>query len=139
MAGKRKPRLWERLNYEPKPLLSEEAIWSQPGRMRRTGRIYFVESGVGGPIKIGYAANPATRVMELQCGNPAKLYLLAIARGTIRDEGALHKRFAATHVSGEWFAPCEELWALIQEHWCYDSRHGERDPATEFRALLGAP
>ncbi len=99
------------------------------------GFVYFIESGCGGPIKIGYAGNPYTRLDTLQCGNPDELYLLAVIPGDQVDEKNLHRRFRLDNTVGEWFAPSPELWALVREHWCYDSSHGDRDPATDYRTL----
>ena len=118
------------------PLVSDQDICNQAPLGRAPGRIYFIESGIGGPIKIGFAFNPYSRVRELQCGNPTELHLLGMARWTMYDEKTLHRRFARHRVAGEWFSPCDELWRLIRKHWCHDPGRGERDSATDYRTLL---
>ena len=107
--------------------------------VRSSRFIYFIESGWGGCIKIGCAFNPQARLDTLQCGNPDELHLLAVFPGDLREESALHQRFRLDCVTGEWFAPSPALWALVKEHWCYDARHGERDPQKDYRTLLEVP
>lgn len=65
--------------------------------------IYFIEMGDGGPIKIGYAADPDKRLKQLQVGCPVELHLIGEMRGSREDEQALHVRFDAGRGSGEWF------------------------------------
>jgi len=79
-----------------------------------TGKIYFVRSGLEGPIKIGFTTkNPAVRIRELQTAHADKLFLLATAIGTLRDEALCHKRFEAYRMQGEWFRPSEALIGYI--------------------------
>jgi hypothetical protein len=68
-------------------------------------------------VKIGHAMNIARRLSELQKGCPLQLEVEAY-KWTLTpeaDEKALHDRFAALWVRGEWFAPDEELEQLIAE------------------------
>lgn len=65
--------------------------------------IYFVESGEGGPIKIGVAIDVTARLKDLQVANPIPLRLLVSIRGDYDDERSLHRRFASERISGEWF------------------------------------
>lgn len=97
--------------------------------------LYFIQSVVGGPIKIGYGANVNARLVAHQIGSPFRLRLLASIDGTRSDECALHKRFDAAHVHGEWFWPTDELCAylatigvapLLGVHW--DGSRPERLP-----------
>lgn len=67
--------------------------------------VYFAQAGHAGPIKIGVADEPETRVASLQTGNHETLVLLATALGGIAYERELHDRFADWRVRGEWFAP----------------------------------
>lgn len=66
-------------------------------------RVYFIEAGDGGPIKIGVAGDVAKRFKALQATNPIPLRLLAIIDGGHADERRLHKRFASERLRGEWF------------------------------------
>lgn len=76
--------------------------------------VYFIQAGSNGPIKIGIASNVHRRMALLQIGNPAQLTLLAIQPGGNREETALHRRFAACHLRGEWFNPDPLLLAYIR-------------------------
>lgn len=79
-----------------------------------SGRVYFVQAGEGGPIKIGWTGgSPSARMAALQTGNPELLQLLASAPGAVEDEKALHARFAAARMSGEWFRAVPELVAFV--------------------------
>lgn len=102
------------------------------------GYVYFIESGdAPGPIKIGFAFDPVQRLKTLACANPHGLSLLAKFPGTQSDERALHRRFRKQNITGEWFAPSDDLWALIRLHWCLDPiEQAERDPATDYKTML---
>jgi hypothetical protein len=72
---------------------------------------YFIQDE-GGPIKIGKTRGSAKeRMHSLQIGNPRRLRLLATTAA--HAEAALHRRFAADSISGEWFRPSTELVAFI--------------------------
>lgn len=89
--------------------------------------VYFIESGFGGPIKIGSARNPLSRLRSLQTGNPEELHLLAMVEeeGSISEVG-LQDRFRKHQISNEWFAPHSDVWELVNKHWCYDAANGKR-------------
>ena len=65
--------------------------------------IYFIQSGHDGPIKIGKAVNPHSRIKELQTGSAEKLILLATLDVEDEAEGELHKALDGSRVRGEWF------------------------------------
>lgn len=76
--------------------------------MSRLTYIYVI-AGEGLPfVKIGIAYNTASRVKQLQCGNPMVLYV-ARRWGPFerpeaeRIEDALHSFFDDFRASGEWF------------------------------------
>lgn len=75
--------------------------------------VYFIQSGLDGPIKIGCARSVQARLKQLQIGNAEPLHLLAAIRGDAADERQLHQRFGAHWIRGEWFAPAEELAQFI--------------------------
>lgn len=85
-----------------------------------TCSIYFVQAA-SGPIKIGMAKNADRRVRELRTSSHEPLTLLASFSGEPAIERALHRRFAALRLSGEWFRPEPELLRLID-----GIRRGER-------------
>ncbi len=76
----------------------------------RSGGVYFVQAGEGGPIKIGVASNVRERLQTLQTGSAVVLRLLGVAYdATAPEEAALHERFAAHRIRGEWFRPAADL------------------------------
>ncbi len=78
--------------------------------------VYFIqEQGDGGAIKIGCTAgDPRARLATLQTGNSRRLHLLASIPGGAAEEAALHERFAAYRVSGEWFRVDPYLLGFIE-------------------------
>ena len=74
--------------------------------------IYFVQAG-DGHIKIGFAKDVPSRLAELQTAHVVPLTLLAHVVGDRLQEAALHRRFAAGRVRGEWFRSSPELLAFI--------------------------
>lgn len=76
--------------------------------------IYFIQSGLDGPIKIGISSDPVFRMTQMQTGMPHTLRLLAFYPGTRVDEQKLHKQLAKFRIRGEWFQPCEEVFAAIR-------------------------
>ena len=48
--------------------------------------VYFIQSGKGGPVKIGTARCVKTRIAQLQTGNPVGLILLLTLQGNSDEE-----------------------------------------------------
>lgn len=70
--------------------------------------IYFIQSGVEGPIKIGFAMTRSDcdrRLRILQIGNPEHLFLRGVLGGDMKRERTLHQRFHDGRIRGEWFRP----------------------------------
>lgn len=78
-----------------------------------TGFVYFIQAEHGGPIKIGYSANPQNRLAALQTSSPWKLRILALTPGNRWDEDNLHRRLGAHHLRGDWFIDCEAVLAAL--------------------------
>lgn len=80
----------------------------------KTGEfVYFLSAGPF--IKIGKSTGrPDARIRELQTGCPYPLTLIAHIVGGLREEFALHKRFAQYRTHGEWFKHEGELAAHIR-------------------------
>ncbi len=77
--------------------------------------VYFVQSAMGGPIKIGITSDLEARMKVLQMCCPFVLRVLHAVRGVDRSfESALHKRFAHYRLHGEWFENTRELMELIE-------------------------
>lgn len=73
--------------------------------------IYMIQSGDGGPVKIGLSKNPKKRLSQLQVSHPYTLRLIHIFAGGRDEEIALHLRFAEARIRGEWFHPLPEIVA----------------------------
>jgi hypothetical protein len=65
------------------------------------GFIYAIQSGDA--VKIGFAAEPARRVSELNVGSPSIHRLLGFIEGTKEQEAEAHRLLRRWRVRGEWF------------------------------------
>lgn len=99
----------------------EEAYWTS-FRQALTPRygpdatkyyVYFARRS-DGLIKIGTSKDPESRVRGIGTISGMAVTLLALQWGSYKDERALHRRFAAHRVVGEWFKPAPELLAHIE-------------------------
>ncbi len=77
--------------------------------------IYFIQAETVNHIKIGYVNgdDASDRLAELQVGSPVPLRLIGTMPGTMEDEKNLHRRFASSRLSGEWFRSTPELLQLV--------------------------
>lgn len=75
--------------------------------------LYAIQAGEGGPVKIGTTVNPPQRLKTLQTANPERLRPLALWRGSLDDERALHETYADLRIAGEWFRPDPELLDVL--------------------------
>lgn len=78
-------------------------------------RVYFFQSGESGPIKIGVTNNIRRRRDMIQTGAVERIVNLGSYAGDKAEETALHVRFAAHRIRGEWFRPADELLEWIGE------------------------
>lgn len=74
--------------------------------------IYFLQSGVAGPIKIGTTAKGGSRVKDLQTACPYPARLLAQIEGDRSLEKRIHRALVGDCSNGEWFRPTERVAAL---------------------------
>jgi Meiotically Up-regulated Gene 113 (MUG113) protein len=65
--------------------------------------VYFIQAGDDGPVKIGWAKQPAKRIAQLQTGHHVALNLLRLVDGDLRDEARFHKAFREQRIVREWF------------------------------------
>lgn len=79
----------------------------------KTRYVYFIQAA-SGPIKIGKSGLVANRLSELQTASWEELSLIGWDVDKGGAEGALHRRFAAARIRGEWFHPIAELIAAIE-------------------------
>lgn len=109
-----------------------DAAWQGFHGQRGGKRIYFVQHGVDGPIKIGLAASPKRRIASLQTACADHLQPLAICPGDAAKEREYHRLFAGLKLKGEWFRPGE---AILQE---IDRLNGQRWGKASVANLKGA-
>lgn len=76
-------------------------------------------------VKIGYSANPKSRLKELSTGNPFKLKLLATMPGLHFTEKELHTVFERFRMEGEWFRYDGQLKACIDSFRFHKRKHKE--------------
>jgi hypothetical protein len=85
--------------------------------------LYFIQAGEGGPIKIGYSADPQERLAMLQVGNHEELRLLAAinySTGSLgnktaaHQESVFHRVFNVARIRGEWFKPHAQLLLAVE-------------------------
>lgn len=78
-------------------------------------RVYFVQDGESGPIKIGTSTNIKNRMYQLRANAKNDLVLLALIGGGRWVESLLHTLFSHIRIRGEWFHPAPELLEYIEK------------------------
>jgi hypothetical protein len=92
---------------EPEPYeLDEQEQRRNPGTLDVSGFVYFAL--FGDRIKIGWSANPTTRLRSIPHDE-----VLALMPGTMRNERQCHEAFAHLRVTGEWFEAAPDLMSFI--------------------------
>ena len=81
-------------------------------------KIYFIQSGENGPIKIGITRDVEARLKALQTAHPETLKLLGVRGGDTQDEASWHRRFHRQRLRGEWFRPSTRLLRAIERETC---------------------
>ena len=87
-------------------------------RNNRTIGVYFIQSIIGGPIKIGMSTDVAKRVETIQTMNPTEILLLSVIHTVDSKEAysvelELHNKFKRHRLHGEWFKPVNSLLKCI--------------------------
>lgn len=77
--------------------------------------LYAIRQGESGPVKIGCATDPGTRLQSMQSGNPEPLTLVGVCRGGRGAERALLAMLRPYRVRGEWFDPVPEVMNIVNE------------------------
>jgi hypothetical protein len=91
-----------------------------------TSRIYFIQAGESGPIKIGVSLQVDKRLEGLRTSSPVCLRLLATKPGEQVDEWLLHKKLASHRLHGEWFDPHEDVLAEVSIALQFDQKIEKR-------------
>lgn len=76
--------------------------------------IYLIVCEETNTCKIGYSLNPQSRLKGVQTGNPFKLSLNYVIRGSIKDEKALHNKFCEYSISREWFSCSDDILSYFE-------------------------
>ena len=94
------------------------------------GFIYFVQMGIIGPVKIGYAKDCAKRVQGLQMSSPYKLNILYATPASLEDEQMIHRQLRMSHgeihIKGEWYHPAKVIFETIKDFKKWDRRINDR-------------
>jgi hypothetical protein len=77
--------------------------------------VYFITDDAERVVKIGYSAQPSSRIRALQTSTHRDLRLHATIPGEKDDEAAWHRRFDHLHVRGEWFRHEPEIDEAIRQ------------------------
>jgi hypothetical protein len=97
MPRKKKKPNFENIGKRPEFLLK----LSESSDFKPNGFIYFITDGKF--IKIGFTKNVESRLVQLQTGNPKKLTILEVFKGSLEIEKYLHAIYNKYKISGEWF------------------------------------
>ena len=77
---------------------------SESEKIKEARALYIIRMGGAGPIKIGIATDPYSRMNELQTGNPQELQLIKVYDYCAMFEDKIHKELENYRMQGEWFA-----------------------------------
>ena len=75
--------------------------------------MYFVQSEIGGPFKIGTTTNVDFRLRRMQACCPFPLRVLHVVPGGPSLERELHNTFAPFRLHGEWSDNSREVMGYI--------------------------
>ena len=89
---------------------------ANPYSGNRVQYVYAIRRPDIGEVKIGITVNPVARLTGLQGAHGAPLEMVLCLPGTEADEKALHARFHADQLLGEWFRESPAITAWITEH-----------------------
>lgn len=79
----------------------------------RKGYVYYAKTPNGREVKIGFSANPWSRILELAAARPG-IEIIATESTTFATEQLRHKEFSNLHVGGEWFKFDEPLRSFVK-------------------------
>lgn len=91
---------------------------ADPVRTWRGGTIYIIEAVGTDRVKIGHTKKTVeSRLAQLQTGCPYPLLIVVTFPGSVRDERAMHERFATARVgcNVEWFVVDTRLQKFIDD------------------------
>jgi hypothetical protein len=88
--------------------------------------IYFIRAGYSGPVKIGRADDPRSRLEYLQTGHYETLEIVRSLTGDFREERWLHQEFANLRIRGEWFHFSPDMLTVVPPQALTDEVLAER-------------
>lgn len=100
---------WNRTRTARKLKITRDQLSTRMSRLgivdekRQKATVYFVLNKATNLIKIGLASDVKNRLIAIRVNSGCEIELLATEQGGIDRERALHERFAALLVRGEWF------------------------------------
>ena len=77
------------------------------------GYVYFISEPNLERIKIGFSADPKSRLQQLQTGTPYELTMLGYVEGDFFHESHLHRHLSDFRVQGEWFDAVEKVQIIV--------------------------
>jgi Meiotically up-regulated gene 113 len=101
--------------------LSSSLCWRSPLMpgvrffYRVKAMVYFIQAGVNGEIKIGFAIEPWKRIKQLQTGNHVRLTMLKVIPGDRKRETQIHHLLSVHRKHGDWFHPTVEVLEFIKK------------------------
>ncbi len=105
-------RLARELEAAKRPIAEEGLAEVLASEVETTRCVYFIRAG-DGPIKIGTTQRLRGRLAEIQATAPVELRVLLYVPGGLHEERAIHERFRAARLHGEWFRATPELLQFI--------------------------
>lgn len=106
--------------------------------MTKAGYVYCIGREFH-TVKIGFSADPQSRLVRLQAGNPLRVAIIGKIPGDYKTERALHEQFAHLRMAGEWF---RDEAGVISAYFAeaHGQKHGKIGKAPQnasFRAAFG--
>lgn len=126
---------------------SSQLLLPDKRRLAEQGFVYVIVScdDSCGPVKIGWALDPAARIRTLQTGTPHQLRLINVVPGDRRAEAAIHAQLADDRVRGEWFfgVRTREMVLLLEgaaaESVRFVEEHGVMPTELDVLEAIGVP
>jgi hypothetical protein len=80
-------------------------VYKDKKQTKKADQVYLIQMGEDNVYKIGISNAPGKRLQSLNTSSPFELKLVHhfVAEPAADAEAHLHTRFAAQHLSGEWF------------------------------------
>ena len=121
--------------------LTPSVLFSIGGKLRRVypgtdlragARVYLIEAGASGKVKIGTSVCVQKRLSQLQGASPEKMRLLLSMDGGLREEAEVQAAYKAERIHREWFSRSGDLERFIDSvFWAFGQIDAARHLTTE--------